>query len=117
MKPEFNRRYADMFDFVPIGFFTLGPKGRILAVNPTGARLLGADRSDLIDQKFTKFIADDFKAGFLHHCKKVLGSGNRETYDLQLFKANQSLFWAQLESIAVMAGDSLNGRQFNNTIT
>jgi PAS domain S-box-containing protein len=117
MKAELNRRYADMFEFVPIGFFTLGPAGRILEVNPTGARLLGADRSDLIDQKFTKFIADDFKAGFLHHCKNVLGSGNRETYDLQLFKANQSLFWAQLESIAVMAGDSLNGQQFNTAIT
>ena len=118
MKPGLNRRYADMFDFVPIGFFTLGPQGRILEVNLTGARLLGADRSDLVDQKFTKFIADGFQAGFLHHCKKVLESGNRETFDLKLFKANQSDFWAQLESIAVMAGDSaLNGRRFNTAIT
>jgi PAS domain S-box-containing protein len=117
MKAALNRRYADMFEFVPIGFFTLGPEGRILEVNPTGARLLGAERSDLIDQKFTKFIADGFQAGFLRHCKKVLESGNRETYDLQLFKANQSLFWAQLESIAVTAGDSLNGQQFNAAIT
>jgi PAS domain S-box-containing protein len=106
-----------MFKFVPIGFFTLGPEGRILEVNPTGARLLGADRSDLMDQKFTKFVAAGFQTGFRHHCKKVLESGNRETYDLQLFKANQSLFWAQLESIAVMAGDSLNGQQFNTAIT
>ncbi|MGD2023575.1 MAG: PAS domain S-box protein, partial [Desulfobacterales bacterium] len=117
MKPRLNRRYADMFEFVPIGFFTLEPEGRILEVNPTGARLLGADRSDLINQKFTKFIADGFQAGFRHHRTKVLESGNRETYDLQLFKANQSLFWAQLESIAVMAGDSLNGQQFNTAVT
>jgi PAS domain S-box-containing protein len=117
MKAGFNRRYADMFEFVPIGFFTLGPEGRILEVNPTGARLLGADRSDLMDQKFIKFVAAGFQTGFRHHCKKVLESGNRETYDVQLFKANQSLFWAQLESIAVMAGDSLNGQQFNTAIT
>jgi PAS domain S-box-containing protein len=118
MKKRFQRRYADMFDFVPIGFFTLGPEGRILEVNPTGARLLGADRSGLINQKFTKFIATDFQAGFRHHCKKVLESGNRDTYDLKLFKANQSDFWAQLETIAVMAGDgTLNGRQLNIAIT
>jgi PAS domain S-box-containing protein len=117
MKPRLNRRYADMFEFVPIGFFTLGPEGRILEVNPAGARLLEADRSDLIDQRFTKFIADGFQAGFRHHCKKVLESGNRETYDLQIFRANQSHFWAQLESIAIMAGDGLNGRQFNTAIT
>jgi PAS domain-containing protein len=54
----------------------------------------------------------------LHHCKKVLESGSRETYDLKLFKGNQSFFWAQLESIAVMVGDNaLNGRQFNTAIT
>lgn len=118
MKAEFNRRYADMFDFVPIGFFTLGPEGRIREVNPTGARLLGADRSGLINQKFTKFIANDFQAGFRHHCKKVFETGNRDTYDLKLFKANQSDFWAQLETIAVMSGDStLNGRQLNIAIT
>ena len=79
MKQGFNRRYADMFKFVPIGFFTFEPEGRILEVNPAGARLLGADRFDLIDLKFTKFVADGFKAGFRHHCKKVLESGNRVT--------------------------------------
>ncbi len=118
MKPGFNRRYADMFEFVPIGFFTFSPQGRILEVNPTGARLLAAKRSDLIDQKFTAFIAEDYQAGFRHHCKKVLESGNRETYDLKLRKANHSVFWAQLESIAVDAGDPpLNGRQFNSAVT
>ena len=118
MKPGFNRRYADMFEFVPIGFFTLGPESRILEVNPAGVRLLGADRTDLIDQKFTNFIADGFLAGFLHHCKKVLESGNRETYDLKLFKGNQSFFWAQLESIAVRTGSNiLNSHRFNTAIT
>ncbi len=118
MKPGFNRRYADMFEFVPIGFFTFGPQGRILEVNPAGARLLGANRSDLVEQKFTEFVADDYQAGFRHHCKRVLESGSRETYDLKLLKADHSLFWVQLESIAVAAGDSpSNERQLNTAVT
>ena len=118
MQKRFNRRYTDMFEFVPIGFFTLGPEGRILEVNPSGARLLGADRLELINRKFTDFIADGFQAGFLHHCKKVLESGNRETHDLKLSKAPRSSFWAQLESIAVGAGDgAFNGGRFNTAIT
>ena len=118
MEPEFNRRYVDMFEFVPIGFFTIGPEGRILEVNPTGANLLGAERSDLIDQPFTKFIADDFQPGFRQHCKKALESGMREIYDLKLFKTDQSAFWAQLESIALTEVDgSLNGHQLNTAIT
>jgi PAS domain S-box-containing protein len=118
MQKKFHRRYADMFEFVPIGFFTFGSEGRILEVNPTGARLLGADRSDLMDQNFTKFVAAGFQTGFRHHCKKALESGNRETYDLKLFKKDRSIFWAQLESIALTAADSsLNGRQLNTAIT
>lgn len=118
MKKRFNRRYGDSFEFVPIGFFTIGQEGHILEVNPNGAKLLGVDRSDLIDQKFTKFIADGFQGGFRHHCKKVFESGNRETYDLKLLKADQSLFWAQLESIAPTAVDSaLDGCQLKTAIT
>jgi len=117
MKAGFNRRYSDSFEFVPIGFFTFGPDGRILEVNPTGARLLGADRLDLIDQNFSRFIPHNFQAGFRQHCKKVFESGNRETYDLKLAKADRSVFWAQLESIAVVIPDSaLNGRQFNTAV-
>ena len=118
MKPEFNRRYTDMFEFAPIGFFTFGPEGRILEVNPTGASLLGAEKSDLIDQPFTQFIAEHFQTGFRHHCKKALESGNRETYDLKLFNKDRSIFWAQLESIAHTATDSnLNGHRLNTVIT
>ena len=119
MRKKLKRRYADLFEFVPIGFFTFGPEGRILEANPAGARLLGRDdRSGLIDQKFTEFVAEDFHSGFLKHCKKVFESGNREAIDLKLVRKDRSIFWAQLESIAVPADDGLyNGRQFNTAIT
>ena len=118
MKTEFNRRYEDMFEFVPIGFFTFGQKGHILDVNPTGAKLLGKDRSDLLKQKFAKFIVDEFRDGFKHHCKKVLESGKREIYDLKLSINDHSSFWVQLESIVEPAvGPKLNGHQFITAIT
>lgn len=118
MRKRLKRRYADLFEFVPIGFFTLGPEGRILEANPAGAKLLGRDRPGLIDQKFTEFVVADFHSGFLKHCKKVFESGSRETYDLKLVRKDRSIFWAQLESIAVPADDSLyNGRRFNTAIT
>jgi PAS domain S-box-containing protein len=118
MKKEFNRRYEDLFKFVPIGFFTFDHGGQILEVNPTGAKLLGTRRSDLLKQKFTNYIVDDFQDGFQHHCKKVFESGNRETYDLRILKKDRASFWAQLESIAIKAPNrSANGRHFNTAIT
>ena len=118
MKTEFNRRYEDIFEFVPVGFFTFGQEGRIMKVNQTGARLLGKERSDLLNQKFAKFIDDDFRKGFKRHCKKVLASGNREIYDLKLSINDQSSFWVQLESIVEpAAGAKLNGHQLITAIT
>ena len=118
MKKGFNRRYEDLFKFVPIGFFTLDQEGQILEVNPTGAKLLGTRRSDLLKQKFADYIVADFQGGFQHHCNRVFESGNRETYDLQLLKKGRASFWAQLESIAVEAPtQNTNGRHFNSAIT
>ena len=118
MKKEFNRRYEDLFQFVPIGFFTFDQGGQILEVNPTGARLLGTRRSDLLKQKFADYIVADFQSGFQHHCKKVFESGNRETYDLRIRKKGRASFWAQLESIAIKPHNrNANGRHFNTAIT
>jgi PAS domain S-box-containing protein len=118
MKKKFNRRYEDLFKFVPIGFFTFDQGGQILEVNPAGAELLGTHRSDLLKQKFANYIVGDFQDGFQHHCKKVFESGNRETYDLRILKKDRAIFWAQLESIAIKTPDrGTNGRQFNTAIT
>ncbi|MGD9181741.1 MAG: PAS domain S-box protein [Desulfobacterales bacterium] len=118
MKKEFNRRYEDLFKFVPIGFFTFDQGGQILAANPTGAKLLGTRRSDLLKQNFTNYIVDDFQDGFQQHCKKVFESGNRETYDLQIFKKDRASFWAQLESIAIETPNKgANGCHVNTAIT
>ncbi len=32
-----RRRYADLFDFAPVGYFVLASDGTILEVNPDGA--------------------------------------------------------------------------------
>jgi len=118
MKTEFNKRYEDIFEFVPIGFFTFDQQGQILDVNQTGAKLLGKERSNLLNQKFAKFIDAEFQDGFKHHCKKVLEFGNREICDLKLAINDQSSFWVQLESIVEpIDGAKLNGHQLITAIT
>ena len=40
-------RYADLYDFAPVGYFTLNRQGEIIEVNLAGAQLLGAERDRL----------------------------------------------------------------------
>jgi hypothetical protein len=49
-------RYADLYDFAPIAYFTLDPIGAILHANLAGARLLGADRGGLAGQRFGLWV-------------------------------------------------------------
>ena len=56
---ESRDRYQDLYDFAPVGYFTLTHKGFISEVNLTGARLLGAPRPKLINMRFGYFVAPE----------------------------------------------------------
>ena len=50
-------RYSELYDFAPVGYFTLGRDGAIRDVNLTGARLLGVDRAELVARRIAAFVA------------------------------------------------------------
>ncbi len=49
-------RYANLYDFAPIGYITVGKDGLILEANLTAALLLGINRGDLVHQTLLRFI-------------------------------------------------------------
>ena len=52
-------KYSNLYDFAPVGYFTLTDEGIIREVNLTGTALLGEDRSRLINRSFGLFISDE----------------------------------------------------------
>jgi PAS domain-containing protein len=52
-------KYIELFDFAPLGHFTLNGNNIITEANLAVARLLNTERSSLIKSKFTKFIAPE----------------------------------------------------------
>ena len=53
-------RYADLYDFAPVGYLTLNKHGQIVDLNLTAARQLGIERGRLINKHFQYFC---FPAG------------------------------------------------------
>ena len=50
-------RYVDLYDFAPVGYFTLTDDGTIREVNLTGATLLGQERARLIGRRLGLFVS------------------------------------------------------------
>jgi len=74
-----RERYADIYDFAPIGYFTLNPLGVIVDMNLAGAVLLGTKGSQKSRHRFAAFLmpeqVDDFNRfvdEVLHTKKKVV---------------------------------------------
>ena len=89
-------RYFDLYDLAPIGYLTLNEHGLIQQANLTVASLLGMARSTLIQQPLSKLILKaDQDVYYLNH-KKLIESGDPQSFDLQIVKNDLTPFWANL---------------------
>ena len=89
-------RYFDLYDLAPIGYLTLNSHGAIQQANLTVANLLGMTRGSLIKQPLSKLILKaDQDIYYLSH-KKLMESGDPQSFDLQIVRSDLTTFWANL---------------------
>jgi PAS domain S-box-containing protein len=97
-----TNKYEELYDFAPVGYFTLTPKGLIAEVNLTGAALLGMPRPKLIGRGFGRFVSPKSLDLWNKHIISVLGHEDKQTSDLRLKREDESSFYARLNSIRVV---------------
>ncbi len=93
-------QYTDLYDFAPVGYFTLDLSGVILQVNLTGSRMLGVERSRLINQHFGRFVTADFRPAFTSCLAKVFTSQTQETFEFRLQKEGSETLFVHVEARA-----------------
>lgn len=77
-------KYSVLYDFAPVGYFTLTDDGIIKEVNLTGASLLGVTRSHLINQHFSTYLSPEAHPVFVEFLRKVLGDTREKTCEVML---------------------------------
>lgn len=90
--------YTDLYDFAPIGYFTLDHQGIIQRVNITGAKMLGLERASLVKMRFDHFIHAEWRSAFSSFLDDVFTSLTQEAIDLTVYNKKNKGFYAHLEA-------------------
>lgn len=72
-------KYSDLYDFAPIGLFTLDMQGVVVEVNHAGAELLGQGERNLMHRNFRLFVAPEDRPSFNGFLKKTLENSVKQT--------------------------------------
>src|SRR3954463_10483328 len=81
---ESRSRYADLYDFAPVGYCTLDPHGQILEANLGLVTLLGERRDGLKGQPLARFVRAEDRKGLQDHLARCGAQHARATTELTL---------------------------------
>jgi PAS domain S-box-containing protein len=94
-------KYTDLYDFAPVGYFSIDEQGLILEVNLTGAALLGVERSHLINRRLQRFLARTSRPIFLAFLEKVFAGHGKQICEASLPNKNGTLSWVDFQATPV----------------
>ncbi len=92
-----RRRYSHLYDFAPVGYFSISEKGMIEAANLTFASMLKVDRGVLIGTPLSQFILNEDQDIYYKHRQRLLETEAPQACDLRFVKKGGQPFYARLE--------------------
>ena len=98
-------RYTELYDFAPVGYFTLDRGGAIRQLNLAGARLLDKNRSVLIGRLFSSFVAGGYKIAFADVLHRAAAGEVQQSCEIALVQSSriQRQLFVHIEIAPVIA--------------
>ena len=102
-------RYADLYDFAPVGYLSLDREGCIEQINLAGASLLGADVASLAGRRLVDFVIPEWRIFLLDLLQACRTSQARQSGEVELNGSTLSpaRSFARLEMLADQQGRSV----------
>jgi hypothetical protein len=95
------KKYTILYDFAPLGYFTLEKDGSISELNFTGADMLGDKRFSLVNSNFKLFISESSQPVFNKFFNKVFTSNSKESCEIMLGYDGKPLCSVYMEGVVV----------------
>jgi len=96
---EYLNKYTDLYDFAPVGYFTLAQSGIILGTNLTASRIFSIERSRIVNQHFEKFILAEYRTAFSAFLKSIFRNQTQDTIEIALHKEGGKEIYAHIEAM------------------
>lgn len=98
-------KYADLYDFAPVGYLTLDDKGVIREINLTAAEQLGKPRKQLVDKPLSAYLVNGDSKLFFNGLHKELDGEEEQEVEVQIRGKDDNILIMLLK----MAPSSFNG--------
>jgi PAS domain S-box-containing protein len=82
-------KYTDLYDFAPVGYFTLSPEGVIRQVNRTGAKLVGLPGDQILNSSFTRLIWPGLRTRFEAFITRVFSDDAKQSAEFEMMGENR----------------------------
>jgi two-component system, NtrC family, response regulator AtoC len=102
---ESRDRFSDLYNYSPVGYFTLNKHGHILEANLSGARMVNRQPRELIEGPFVSLVSPEDHQAFYSYLRNVFARPVRQSCELRLRDHSGVPIYARLESIAVWDED------------
>lgn len=93
------KKYTMMYDFAPMGFFTIDEKGIIEELNFAGAEILNEKRFILINSSFKFYVYEESRPVFDNFLKMVYLSKSKKQCKVQIGRDAKNLTTVFIEAI------------------
>lgn len=77
-------KYTELYDFAPVGYFTLDPDATIKLANLTGSTMVGIGRAALIGRSFRMLLAPAQRLEFKAFLQQVFVEENKQSAEFEL---------------------------------
>jgi len=102
---EARDRYAELYNFAPVGYLTTDEKDVILEANLTAVDILGVAREDILEKRLSDFITrQDQDLHYLYR-RRLLETTTPQIYEFRIRKGDETHSWIRMECCLVKGED------------
>lgn len=96
---EIAKKFTNLYNLAPSGYFTVTPNGEIIGLNQSGAQLLKKSHSQLLESQFGYFVKETSRHTFYDFLTTIVNTATKQTCELEIIDKSENPIYIQLTGI------------------